>query len=685
MLHWSWLAAPYLLSSAAFVALAVAAAITRGDRVLRLGLVGAAVTALPWSVAQAAVAMLDDPVIATRVLRAGHAPVALIGPSLMHILLAFSGQLERHRWVARIAGLVGAVMVAIAWSTDLVVPGVQRLPSGMFYIAVGPLTGLHIGQLIGWLVVGIAITRRTSTGGERRRTGRLLLLVAACGGFGSLDLLLLYGVWGSYPVAWVPALIAAVVALYLVTRTDLLRSRGIDRGVAYELAAYALAIAAVAFATLTLAVGPFALAALAALIWAITTSVAWWFAPATAYTHVFDRQIEQFTAQVATVDDARDVVARARAFWRDTLHLDTHELWLAEASAYIDVASRARHELAPGVAAWFAEHPEPLAAGDLGTMMLGGLRAPLDALCARDASLVVPLVDRDELIGVVHMTHSRALRDDDRGALQRSAAITARALAFAALAQAAARERETAREVEIAETMRRQATVSGEAAFGRWSVAAEYRGAERTTGAGWSAVALPDGKLALMVTEAQAHGVAAALATAALTGAFAAATSEPVTLDELLRLMRASSDGVVRGGEPVAAFLAILDPDSRAVEWAAAGHPGATTLGPIANVDTGLPVGSKTAARPSATPLGGGERSPGASLSGATRGRAQLPVDSLLVVASSGLRGDDADAWQHQLREVAPASGQLARVLVERARDRGHVESDLLAVVVRSG
>ena len=56
----------------------------------------------------------------------------------------------------------------------------------------------------------------------------------------------------------------------------------------------------------------------------------------------------------------------------------------------------------------------------------------------------------------------------------------------------------------------------------------------RTTGAGWSAIELPDGRLALLVTEAQAHGVAAALATAALTGAFAAATAgtAPVTLDD---------------------------------------------------------------------------------------------------------------------------------------------------------
>ena len=106
-----------------------------------------------------------------------------------------------------------------------------------------------------------------------------------------------------------------------------------------------------------------------------------------------------------------------------------------------------------------------------------------------------------------------------------SARAAARAFTFVGLAQTAGRERETAREVEVADALRLQASASRDAELGRWAVAAEYRTAARTTGAGWSATELEDGRLALLVTEAQAHGVAAALATAALTGAFAAATT----------------------------------------------------------------------------------------------------------------------------------------------------------------
>jgi serine phosphatase RsbU (regulator of sigma subunit) len=54
---------------------------------------------------------------------------------------------------------------------------------------------------------------------------------------------------------------------------------------------------------------------------------------------------------------------------------------------------------------------------------------------------------------------------------------------------------------------------------------------------------------------------------------------------------------VLRSGQPVAAFLAILDAHSQTIEWASAGHPGAFLVGPIAAVDSGLPMGSGTGPR----------------------------------------------------------------------------------------
>ena len=216
------------------LAVVVATSLIRGDRVVRLGLIGAAVTAVPWAVCQGLAALTDDRGTAMALLHLGQGPVALVGPNLLLVLLAVSGQLERYRWIARISAVVAAGLLAAAWTTSWTTPGVQRLSSGMYYVSPGPLTGIHLSQVVLWLAVGLVILRRSSPRNERRRVMRLLFGIVILAAIASLDTLLLYGVWGSYPVAWVPALIAASVALYQVLRTDLLRPQGFDRGVAVE-------------------------------------------------------------------------------------------------------------------------------------------------------------------------------------------------------------------------------------------------------------------------------------------------------------------------------------------------------------------------------------------------------------------------------------------------------------------
>ena len=239
-----------MVCTALVLAVAMAGALVRGDRVLRLGVIAAAVAAVPWTFCQGLAALTDDPVLATRLIRLGQGPVALVGPSLMLVLLGVSGQLERHRWLARIAYVIGTSFFVVCWATTWVVPGVQILPSGMFYMAPGPFTGIYLSQLMLWLMVGLVIARRAAPRKERKRTFRILLGVVVIAAIGSVDTLLLYRIWGVYPMAWVSASVAAVIALYLVLKTDLLRPQGFDRGVAVEIGLFlasAVLTAGVAF------------------------------------------------------------------------------------------------------------------------------------------------------------------------------------------------------------------------------------------------------------------------------------------------------------------------------------------------------------------------------------------------------------------------------------------------------
>jgi len=737
-LRWSWLATPYLVCAAVIAAVVLVGALVRGDRVLRLGVIGAAITALPWAICHAAAACTDDVVLAGRLLRLGQGPVSLVGPNLMLVLLGVSGQLERYRWVARLAGLAGFLLFVTAWATDWIVPGAQRTPSGMFYVSPGPLTGIHVSQLLIWLGVGMLLARRATPQGERKQALRLLLGILVIAAIGSIDTLLLYRIWGVYPIAWLPATIAAGIALYLALKTDFLRPQGFDRSIAIELA-FALG-AFVTIAILMIVIGPgLGVVVVGAIVWAGLSGVAWGLQRARPVRIAGERELEQFVARVAMLDDEKKIAERLDALWKTAIpDFTLKTMWWRDGDAFTNAANET-WTIDKELVTYFVHDHDALAVSDLATMKVGPIRAKLEQLAAHgkqdaDTGVVIPLVDRDELVGIVEARHASALRESERGLLVDAARAAARALTFVGLARAASRERETAREVEVADALRLQASASREADLGRWAVASEYRTAARTTGAGWSAIELLDGRLALLVTEAQAQGVAGALATAALTGAFAAATApfavptrviptatprvrahseptvpppsetgaalqkpppsspaivvppppEPLTLEALITALRASSEGVLRSGQPVAAFLALLDAELETIEYTCAGHPGAFLVGPIATIEGSLPVGSGKSARPNATPLGGGERDPEASMRGATRMSAVLPPDTLLVVASTALRGADDEAWQQQLREVAPASGRLASVVVEKALRTGEPKEDLLAVVVRA-
>ena len=100
-------------------------------------------------------------------------PIALVGPSLLLVLLGVSGQLERNRYLARTAGVIGVVLSCICWATDWTIADVQRLPSGIFYPSPGPLTPLHFSQIAIWLVIGIIIARRSTGVGERKKLVQL--------------------------------------------------------------------------------------------------------------------------------------------------------------------------------------------------------------------------------------------------------------------------------------------------------------------------------------------------------------------------------------------------------------------------------------------------------------------------------------------------------------------------------
>nr|HEX4316521.1 SpoIIE family protein phosphatase [Kofleriaceae bacterium] len=669
-LAWNWLAAPYVACCVTIVVAGLTATLVRGDRVLRLGLLGATASALPWAACAAVACCTDDADLAARVLRVGVGPVALVGPDILLVLLGVSGQLERYRVLARVAAVGGGVLLIACWFTDWTVAGARRLPSGIFYMEPGPLTSIHMAQLGAWILTGLVIARRATPSAERRRMVRLLVLVVVLVGIGGTDSLILYSLAGSYPIAWLPIGIACVVGTYMAVRTDFLRPRGFDRGALAEVGAFVVASLAIGgLALFVPGASPLPFAASGAVIWVIATASAWAVArrygtPASAA----GVRVDELVATIAELATEADIAEEIAGAWRDAIGIQPMTAWRADPATFELTAitggdAAARWTIDRDAATWLAQRAEPVATIDLATIRLGKLRPAIEALGhAHGATLLVPLVDRGELAGLIEARYDRPLREGERALVSASALAAARQLAFVQLAEAAAREGETAREVEVAEAMRVSASRQVDDALGDWAVTTAYRNRDAGArgGASWSASLMPDGRLALLVAEAHGPGLVAALGTAALTGAFSAATLDATTLDAVLASLRGAADGMLH--EPVAAFVALLDRAGR-LEWGTAGHPGGHVVSDA-----------------SAVALGGGGNQLGVSAMLATRGTVELPAGALLVIGSTALRGADDDAWLAQLRDLAPAGGKLAQLAVERAASR---DGDLLAVVVR--
>ncbi|MEJ7599721.1 MAG: GAF domain-containing protein [Kofleriaceae bacterium] len=416
-LEWSWLCLPYIVCALLLVAVGLVAALVRGDRVLRLGTIGAAFTALPWAVCSALAVGTHEPALAEKLLRLGSGPVALIGPNLLIVLLGATGQLEPNRWLARIAAAVGVLLMALCWAPR----GRCRaciLPSGIYYIDAGPLTGLHLSQL-------------DLAGGRTRDRAQDL-----CGGRAPADgppgdrrarvqrdrchrSPLVYEIAGWFPIAWLPATIAASVALYLRGGPTCCACRASIAACSSSCSRSRSRSSSSRSSCSRSGVSLLAYAVIGSVVWVVALGVAWAAIRDRPVGIARERALEEFLATVADAEDEDALGARLAALWQAIEVVVRRTYRIDDANP-----------LEPAVAAWLVAHGEALASSDLGTMRLGALCPKLEAMVgSTGASLIVPLIDRGTLVGLVEADHDRALREAERGLVVESAR-AARTLAY---------------------------------------------------------------------------------------------------------------------------------------------------------------------------------------------------------------------------------------------------------------
>jgi phosphoserine phosphatase RsbU/P len=694
-------ALPFAVFSVVLIALASATVVLRGDRLIRLAILIVALATLPWAASLALAGSTHDPVLAERFFRAGSGTIGLIGAGLLLLILAVSGRIAYHRWLLVSSFACAFTTCLLEWTTELMVAGVQMTRSGMWYAKAGPLNVVNVGQIVVWGVVGVLVARQGNRGSRdhRRSVVQRTLIILVITISGTFDLLLALGIVRLYPMAWLPGIVASVLAMHAMLRTDLLQDRGIDRAGAVELAALAAAAAGVFAVAWVLdqtgLASPLALSTLAAPLSAgamglgIFLRARQW--PREPVAIAAERELELFAESAHAANSDQDVIDGLSALLERHAGLSGVRLWRSRGDQLVPLGTaRPLPLIDDRVRAWLVANPEPLVAAEIGTLRMGPLRGPIERfVTGLDVDVIIPLVDRDALVGLAaaQLTAGRPLRVGDRELVTDAATAGARALTFVALTIEAAALEGTAREVEVAEAV--QAARAGNDVrvdVGAWRIALGYQPAARIAGDVWSWAALPGERLLVVLADVVGRGVPAALVSAAVAGACEAAAGilgpDPRP-EDLLRLLHDTVREIGAGEQRAGACAVLLDPYAGVVRYATAGHRGGYLVRPRA---AGAAVISPLAAR--GTQLGDAP-----SLIGS--GIGDLHGDDWLVLISDGVVDVRDDAGRalgerrvlRALRDwMSAADDRAAELLLHEAT--GHagprpIDDDLVVLTVR--
>jgi serine phosphatase RsbU (regulator of sigma subunit) len=578
-------ALPFAVLSVALAALALVPALLRGDPVVRLGFTIIGLAALPWAFTTTINGCLDDPTVALPLARAGFAPLPLVGAGLMMIVLGAAGKVDDHRRVVVGTVLAATVLMVICAATTLVVSSMQMTAWGLWYPRAGLGYGVHVSVIPVCVGYSAWSTRRANWDQfAARRSRRFVLGIGLLAIIAISDVFLTYGIFGVYPMSWLPSTIAAGLSLYAILYGDVLRQRGVDRSAVVELVLAGLGLG-VLVAAAALRLGPLALALLAGIIAAAIIAIGRSVdgsppglasndrGAAIAADHEFEHaeRPEDIALALARFIHGAELMARVRT-------------WIVDGELQKLMPNLTTLPVPAAVSQYVVRVGHTFLAADLATARLDAIRPALEQWAsAMAAEIVVPLIEREQLVGVCvgDRNQGRLLRDEERLRLDDVAQAAARALTIQRLRREIHARTELTREVELADVVRQARAAGGQRSVAGFDVAIGYQPAARVAGDLWFTAALGDDRLFVLIGDVTGRGTAAALVSAAVIGAcqsaigMAAPDVTPLTILALLHEVVLDIDG---GRHRVTAAAATidrrLDTGGTVLDIAFAGHRG---------------------------------------------------------------------------------------------------------------
>ncbi|MBL8626579.1 MAG: SpoIIE family protein phosphatase [Myxococcales bacterium] len=685
-------ALPFLALAVGLAALALVPALVRGEVVVRLGFTMIGLCALPWAATTALGACVDDGPSLLPFMRAAFAPIPLVGSGLLIVMLGVAGRIEGHRRIVVASVVINATLMVVCAASSTVVASIAPTGWGLPYPRAGYLYGLFVTSIPACVAYGAWATRGASVDRLVRATSRKAVLgVGVLAVLAISDIFLTYGVFGVYPVSWLPRLIAVGLSLYAIFAGDVLNQRGVDRAAVIEAGvaiAGAAAVMVLAMAIRTPAILAVVTAGYAAAMVAIGRTLAMAAPPPQAR----DKKVVALRDAIDLAEHDDELAATASELLAAAGLLVHVRVWFGTGDLRPAAGGRGATPLAvpAEIRAFLVQQARPLPIGDLVTERLGPLRPTMMAWVAElGADVVVPLCERDALVGLLvgDLPGDRAMRDSERVQLEDLARAIARAHTVHSLRRDIEARTELAREVELADVVRQARASGGRRTLAGIDVAVAYHPAPRVAGDLWFAGELADGRGFVLVGDVAGRGTPAALVSAAVIGACQSAiglaepTATPLGVLTLLHgVVRAIDNG--RHRVTAAALLierATADAPAR-VTMALAGHRGGYLTRPRGDDVELVPLVGRGA------PLG----EPDWRASEASHTLA--PGDAVVVVSDGVVAACNRDgaAWgerrlQRTLRELVGRAGDVADGTL--AAVDGHIgdarlDDDVLIVAV---
>lgn len=586
---------PFVLLSLGLLACIVATMLIYGDLLLRVAIMVAGLASLPWSVGMCLALSTSDAAQAEMLIRFSQGSLALVGPALLFLWVVFEGMLERYRFLVIGAGVIGVASCIVAWSTDLVVAGVWMGSLELWHPKAGPLSELHLANLVIGAGLGVYLAthelhpKRPPVCSKQVVLAWLLIAVAAADG-----VLLNHGI-GVYPLSVVSAIVAMLVVLHAIVRNDLLHSRGFDWGSAYELFLLLVLAGLVLGATEAL----FASSARGrSVVLALIIFVPLFGGTQALVLLIRDYIVGERRRVSSEADQALEELADSSLDFRSNAELAEALVPLIENITRLTevrllicgIEGKARPiDASPSdyvlvdrdLYDWLVENQAPLVSGELPGRRLGRLRKRAETLIsALGADLLMPLVDREVLVGLIAAANSHdnySLGEAELQLVQEAGRTAAKTLTYIGLFREAENRIGLAKELEVAAAVQHARTPGEERRrYGICEVIAHYYPAARFGGDWWMSHELPDGRVAVVIGDVTGRGVPAALVSSSVASACQtvhAMLGDRFTVLTLLDLLGDAVEAV--GGEHYAmsCFAAVFDLERGEVSFANAGHP----------------------------------------------------------------------------------------------------------------